>query len=524
MVMSALIDQLKAARACATPLLAITTPDQPAVVQMISKELNGSAPIISWDRTNGFLAINTKGHATLEAWCKKQGISPNDLPFATCEAHNAMRLASTLPGAIPGASGGTILIAYSLNRFFREESPAQTIQAILNLRDLYKGDGRTLIGLSPDFALPVEIQHDVILLDDPLPTDAGYTEILSELYEGAGLSRPEKDESALATRAVRGLSAFEADQVLAMSMPRDKKGNWGRVILDEAWKLKVAAVNKVKGLSMTLDGPDVSDLRGLDNAVSILDDLWAGPEPPELVVRVDEMDKSLGGIGQNGPGDNTGIAQDMHQQFLTNLEDNGWIGALLFGVRGGGKTVLTQAIGKAHNVPTIAMDTGAMKGGIVGTSEAHIRDAFRTMRSIGGKRVVVLATCNRMDNFSAELLRRFKLGVIYFDLLTEEERDSLWPIYLKKYHHATSSPRPDDTGWTGAEIRNCCELAYKMNRTPKAVGETMIVPFTKSSPKQLEILRAQADGNYVSAAYAGLYRTPVAAAAIPQARRFKGDN
>ena len=62
----------------------------------------------------------------------------------------------------------------------------------------------------------------------------------------------------------------------------------------------------------------------------------------------------------------------------------------MIGVRGGGKTVLTQSIGKAHDVPTIAMDTGQMKGGIVGTTEAAIRDAFRTIKSIGGKRVLVL--------------------------------------------------------------------------------------------------------------------------------------
>jgi hypothetical protein len=266
---------------------------------------------------------------------------------------------------------------------------------------------------------------------------------------------------------------------------------------------------------MTLDGPDLSELRGLDNAIKILNDLWLGPEPPELVVRVDEMDKSFAGLGQNGgPGDNTGIAQDFHQQFLVNMEDNGWLGALLFGVRGGGKTVLTQSIGKAHGIPTIAMDTGQMKAGIHGQSEQHIRDAFRTMKSIGGKRVIVLATCNRMDVFPSELLRRFKLGVLYFDLLTAEERKALWPIYLKKFGQPLNSALPDDTGWTGAEIRNACELAYMLRRPVADVGKTMIVPYTKSNPKALDSLREQADGKYVSASYAGAYQKANAATEI----------
>lgn len=499
--MKTLIDQLKAARDCSTPLLAVTTPDQPAVAHAIVEALNGDNPVVSWDRTNGFLPRNKMGREALSVLCQKAELSADDLAAATNESHNAFRHAINFPPH-------TVLIAFSLNRFLHEEQSAQTIQAVLNLRDAFKGDNRTLIGLAPDFDLPIEIQHDVILLDDPLPADEGYAAIIKELYEGAELKKPAKEIVDQGVRSVRGLSSFEAEQVLAMSIAST---GMKHLDLGAAWKLKVGAVSKVKGLSMTLDGPDYKDLRGLDNAISILDDLWNGPEPPELVVRVDELDKSFAGLGSNGgPGDNTGITQDMNQQFLTNMEDNEWMGALLFGVRGGGKTVLTQSVGKAHGVPTIAMDIGAMKGGIVGTSEAAVRDSFRTIKSIGGKRVLVLGTCNKMDVFPSELLRRFKLGVIYFDLLTAEERDALWPVYLKKYGHDLKSVRPVDEGWTGAEIRNCCELAYKLRRSVHEVGGTMIVPFTKSNPTLLASLRAQAEGNYLSAAYKGAYRKPVA--------------
>lgn len=511
-----LMDQLKAAREVSTPLVWVTSPDQLAVAQAIKAGLNGTTPIVTWDRVKGFFPLNQKGKEALIEFCKRSGIGGDDLPFATGEAHNAFRLAAQLPAH-------TILIAFSLNRFLREEQAGQTIQAILNLRDLFIGDQRTLIGLSPDFVLPAELQHDVILLDDPLPSDEGYAEIIRTAHKNAKdgghkTEMPSEETVVRGTRAIRGLSPFEADQVISMSIAST---GMKRLDLESAWQLKVAAVNKVKGLSMTLDGPDYQDLRGLDNAISILDDLWLGPEPPEVVVRVDELDKSFAGLGsKGGPGDNTGITQDLNQQFLVNMEDNGWVGALLFGVRGGGKTVLTQSIGKAHGVPTIAMDTGKMKGGIVGTSEAAIRDAFRTIRSIGGKRVLVLGTCNQMDVFPSELLRRFKLGVIYFDLLTAEERDALWPVYLKKYGHDLKTQRPDDEGWTGAEIRNCCELAYKLRRTVKAVGETMIVPFTKSNPTMLANLRAQAEGNYLSAAYAGTYHKPIADAPKLTGRRM----
>jgi hypothetical protein len=52
----------------------------------------------------------------------------------------------------------------------------------------------------------------------------------------------------------------------------------------------------------------------------------------------------------------------------------------------------------------------------------------------------------------------------------------------------------------------------------------MIVPFTKSNPALLENLRKQAEGNYLSASYPGVYRVPVAGVAMPQLRKLKGGN
>lgn len=510
--MNALISKLKAARACSTPLLMVTTIDQPAVVAEIKKELNGKSPIVSWDRVNGFLAVNEKGEGALQHLVEQIGISAEELPIATCEPHNAFRHAANLPGH-------TILVAYSLNRFLREEQAGSTVQSILNLRDLFKGNQRTLIGLSPSFDVPSEIQHDVIMLDDPLPSTDGYAQIICDMYESANLKKPsEQDETVLnGVRSVRGLSAFEAEQVISMAIASTGFKN---LDLKESWQLKIGAVSKIKGLTMTLDGPSLKDLRGLDAIIGSLNSLWDGPEPPELVVRVDEIDKLMAGLGTSGgPGDNTGVSQDLLQNFLVSMEDYGWLGAILVGIRGSGKTILTQSIGVAHGVPTIAMDGGAMKGKHVGESEQAFRDAFRTIRSIGGSRVIVLATCNKLENIPAELMRRFKLGVVFFDLLTKEERDALWPIYLKKYNHALNAELPNDDGWTGAEIRNCCEIAYKTRKSVKEVGETMIVPVTKSDRGHVDSLRNLAENRFLSASYPGTYKR-IQAAPEPQKRKF----
>jgi hypothetical protein len=300
-------------------------------------------------------------------------------------------------------------------------------------------------------------------------------------------------------------------------------GDGTGIDLTDAWEMKIRAVSKVKGLSMTLDGPPLSDLKGLDAIIARLNKLHNGPHPPELYVRVDEIDKMMAGLGQDGgPGDNTGVAQDLHEQFLSNMENNEWIGFILAGIRGAGKTVLTQAIGRAHGVPTIAMDCGAMKGKHVGESEQAFRDSFRTIKSIGGKRVCVLATCNKLNVLPPELLRRFEQGIWYFDLLSKEERAALWPIYLKKFGHPLDSELPTDEGWTGAEIRNCCRTAYLTGDPVKVVGETGIVPVVRSDPKSVDFMRSEAESKgFLSAAYEGAYRQSIVAAVEPEHKKRK---
>jgi hypothetical protein len=119
-----------------------------------------------------------------------------------------------------------------------------------------------------------------------------------------------------------------------------------------------------------------------------------------------------------------------------------------------------------------------------------------------------------MDLLPPELLRRFKLQVWYFDLLTKPERAALWPIYLKRYGHDIKSPLPNDEGWTGAEIRNCCELGQTLSMSVQEVAENYIIPVSKSNSRSLDEMRKLADGNFLSVSSPGPYRV-VAESAVP---------
>ena len=63
---------------------------------------------------------------------------------------------------------------------------------------------------------------------------------------------------------------------------------------------------------------------------------------------------------------------------------------------------------------------------------------------------------------ATELRRRFTLGTFFFDLPDAEERESIWKIYREKW--ALSGDQPEDEGWTGAEIKECCRKAWRLRR------------------------------------------------------------
>ena len=76
-----------------------------------------------------------------------------------------------------------------------------------------------------------------------------------------------------------------------------------------------------------------------------------------------------------------------------------------------------------------------------------------------------------------------------------------------------SGELPDGDGWTGAEIKECCRKAYRLNLSLRESAE-YIVPVSRSAADQIKSLRQQASGKFISASNPGVYQfqesTPVA--------------
>ena len=165
-----------------------------------------------------------------------------------------------------------VLVFANAQRFWNDP---QVAQAIWNLRDVFKANGRTLTLLTtPGAVLPDELTQDVLVLDEPLPAVEDLTRILEETMAAAEVPELETDASGKAVDALLGLAAFPAEQVLAMSL--SKKG----LDLEQLWERKRQVIEQAPGLSVWRGGESFDDIGGCSNIKRFLMAVIEGEEAP----------------------------------------------------------------------------------------------------------------------------------------------------------------------------------------------------------------------------------------------------
>jgi hypothetical protein len=90
----------------------------------------------------------------------------------------------------------------------------------------------------------------------------------------------------------------------------------------------------------------------------------------------------------------------------------------------------------------------------------RLRAALQVMDAVSNSHSLWIATCISIATLPPELRRRFTLETFFFDLPNGEERHAVWKIYESRY--GVAGQRPDDDGRTGAEIKECCREAYRL--------------------------------------------------------------
>lgn len=465
------------ARRRGVPLIAVTTSDVAAAIAALQQE---DAVCVRWDTSAGFTPVNTRG---------KQWLASVDFDASsTTLAGDALVQAQSLPE-------DAIMFAVNLHRFLNSSDPARaaiTVQGLANLREPFKSTGRTIVIVGPEFVSAPELGADVLVLDEPLPNPERLADLASEVAAQAEITLDESDRQRAAA-ALRGLAPFAAEQAVALSLQE------GGVDFEALLDRKRQLINSTRGLTVYEGGEDFSSVGGND-AIKADARLWlSAKERPDAIVWVDEIEKVLGGSSES----DSGVSKGILQSLLTSLNDEGWTGAIFLGAPGCAKSLIAKAIGGEGSIPTISFDINAVKASLVGESETNLRNALRTIKAIGGRNVTWIATCNKIANLPIELRRRFKLGTRFFDVPTRDEKRVIWDLYVAKYG-LDGQPLPDDTLWSGSDIANCAYNAWNLGIT-LVEAATRVIPVAISGRTEIEALRRESSGKYLSAAHDGAY-------------------
>lgn len=478
-----LIEKFKAARRVSTPLIGIETPDQLATIEQISLPVvNGSNPLLRWDIAQGLRALNPEGQDALAKVL--ENLDPQDLakvldgrdPSATNRPGEALALAGSLPG-------GSVLFFLNAHRFVSESEAdranGEIAQAVLNLRERFKMNRRTLVLLAPSFSLPVELAQDIMVFSENLPGEEQLKGIVLSQYgivaEKYNLPALEEKTLVIAVDALRGLASFPAEQITAMSLV---KGSKGSIDLGAMWERKIKQVEQTPGLTVDKGKESFDDVIGLEDLLALGKGIFEGRNPPKLVVRLDEIEKSIAGAGKGSVGDSSGTSQDALGVVLREMEDNGYTGLIAVGAPGTGKSLVTKALAGQFGCLSIALDMGAAKGSLVGQSEANIRQAMKIIFALAGLGgAFFVATCNNISALPPELIARFSFGLWEVEKPGKQARLAMWRLHCEKKGLPAPSENdlPDDSAFVGREIRNCVDLAWRMGCSLKEASRFVSV-------------------------------------------------
>jgi ATP-dependent 26S proteasome regulatory subunit len=230
-------------------------------------------------------------------------------------------------------------------------------------------------------------------------------------------------------------------------------------------------------------------------------------------------------------------------------------GVLLVGVPGCGKSLSAKAIAASWNMPLYRLDLSTIHGQYLGQSEGRLKEALATADHVspcvlwideiekglagatqgsgdGGTstrlvgqflfwlqearaRVFVVATANDVSKLPPELLRRGRFDELFFvDLPTPEERKEIIKIYIQRgLKNAVSDNLIDELvrlseGFAGADIESAVREVVKeaFLKGDEFVTEDLfrraflnVVPLSKTSPEQIESIRAWGRDRAVSA-------------------------
>jgi hypothetical protein len=396
----------------------------------------------------------------------------------------------------PADRDGTALVL--LHNYYRFWGNPEVVQTAFTQLVAGKRRRTFLVVLAPVVNLPVELEKLFVVVEHALPDRTQLEEIARGVTADNPEEMPQGEDLQRVLDAAAGLSRYEAEGAFALSLTRHNA-----LKPESIWELKALALKKNNLLTLHRGGERFDALGGLAN----LKDFCRRALRPGHVVKPR--------------------------------------GVLLLCVAGSGKSAFAKSLGNETGRPTLLLDVGSLMAGLVGQSEANLRQALRVADAMGPcvlfvdelekalagvgssgdsgvatrmfgnlltwlsdhtSDVFFAGTSNDVSKLPPEFARAERFDAVFFlDLPMAREKDVIWAQYRGLYGIPESQTRPDDTSWTGAEVRSCCRLAALLDVT-LAQAAHHVVPMAVTAAEQVERLRSWASGRCLSASSPGIYR------------------
>jgi len=396
--------------------------------------------------------------------------------------------------SLADAKGSALLLLHNFHRFLSNPEVIQTTFAQVVAG---KQQRTFVVVLSPVVQIPVELEKLFVVIEHALPGRDQLERIARELLSEQPDDMPNGDELQKVLDAASGMTRYEAEGAYSLSLARTNKIR-PEILTD----LKAQALKK-------------SNLLSLHRGRESFDD--------------------LGGLGS---------LKDFCRRALQPGRQVKPRGVLLLGVPGSGKSAFAKALGNETGRPTLLLDIGALMGSLVGQSESNLRHALRiaeamspcilfvdevekALSGVGSQGdsgvstrlfgtlltwlsdresdVFFIGTSNDISKLPPEFTRAERFDAVYFlDLPNVAEKDAIWSLYRSHFNIPQSQIRPDDTSWTGAEIKACCRLATLLD-IPLTQAARNVVPVAVTAAESVEKLRSWATGRCLCANNPGIY-------------------
>ena len=393
------------------PIIYINSIEEDRVEYLIRKDVKSTLnrSVYTWDFVDGYTN------------------NPNNKNFAQRNPLQALEFIEKLSAETPA-----LFILKDFNKFLSDVSISRKLK---NLIRILKLQPKTIIITSSEVNIPIELRDFITVIRFELPTAEEIEQELLRLFNSLNLEQNTQLIENL-TRACQGLSLERIRRVLSKIIATYKNIN-------------EESINLI-----------LNEKRQIISQTGILE-YWNTTENLEKIGGIETLKLWLNKRS-------TAFSQKAENYGLPVPR-----GLLLVGIQGTGKSLTAKVIASHWQLPLLKLDIGKLFGGIVGESEARLRQtieiaealspcilwideldkAFSTMESKGDSgtssrvlgsfiswlsektsSVFVVATANNVKNLPLEILRKGRFDEIFFlDLPIYEERKEIFKIHLKTF-------------------------------------------------------------------------------------------